>query len=84
MTERSDVVKKNEPKLMGAAEAAEALGVRQQNLRTLVGLPDAYDKVRATTLWRADEVLAFAQERNARLTMTKTEETDDVQEKAVA
>lgn len=56
----------NEPELMGAIEAAEALGVRQVNLRTLKGLPEPYGRVRASTLWRADEIRAFAEERAQR------------------
>lgn len=55
--------KPNEPELMGAADAAECLGVKQPNLRTLRGLPEPYDKVRATTLWRADEIREFAASR---------------------
>jgi hypothetical protein len=51
---------------MGAIEAAEALGVRQPNLRVLHGLPEPYDKVRATTLWRADEIRELARRRAER------------------
>jgi hypothetical protein len=52
---------------MGAIEAAEAIGVRQVNLRATAGLPEPYQRVRATTLWRADEIRQFAAERDARL-----------------
>jgi hypothetical protein len=52
--------KASEPELVGAADAAAILGVHQQNLRRQVGLPEPYDTVRATTLWRADEIRAFA------------------------
>jgi hypothetical protein len=55
----------NEPELVGASDAAEILGVRQPNLRTLSGLPEPYDKIRATTLWRKDEMQAFADARRA-------------------
>lgn len=77
----------HEPLLVGAADAAEILGKRQSNLRTVKGLPKPYqpreiskldeqgnpvldkdgnpvltfiDKVRATTLWRADEIYKLA------------------------
>jgi hypothetical protein len=52
-----------EPELMGAGEAAKTLGVFQSNLRTISGLPEPYDKVAATTLWRAAEIRAFAWQR---------------------
>lgn len=58
--------KTGEPELVGAKEAAAILGVKQPNLRTLRGLPEPYDKAAATTLWRKDEVEAFAAERAAR------------------
>jgi hypothetical protein len=56
---------KHEPELMGAREAARTLGCRQTNLRAQVGLPEPYQKVAATTLWRADEIKAFAARRIA-------------------
>jgi hypothetical protein len=52
-----------EPELMGAKDAAAALGVRQSNLRTVAGLPEPYGTVAATTLWRADEIRALARRR---------------------
>jgi len=54
--------KPDEPKLMGAREAAEHLGVHQTNLRVVKGLPEPYAKVAATTLYRASDIhsLAFA------------------------
>jgi hypothetical protein len=58
MKRRSD-----EPELMGAQEAARTLGVQQPNLRTVAGLPAPYDKVAATTLWRADEIRSLAWKR---------------------
>lgn len=54
-----------EPELLGAVEAAETLGVDQTNLRKLAGLPAPYDKVRATTLWRAEEVRKLAELRTS-------------------
>jgi hypothetical protein len=57
----------NEPELFGAAEAAEALGINTTNLRAIVGLPKPYDKIRASPLYRADEIRELAARRNARL-----------------
>lgn len=54
-----------EPELMGAAEAARTLGVKQSNLRTVSGLPEPYQKIASTTLWRADEIKALAWERTS-------------------
>lgn len=53
----------DEPELVGAFEAAELLGVRQTNLRVVRGLPEPYDRIRATTLYRADEIRALAWKR---------------------
>jgi hypothetical protein len=58
--------KPKEPEVMGAAEASVTLGVTQNNLRTVAGLPDPYDKIRASTLYRADEIRELATARNAR------------------
>jgi hypothetical protein len=66
MPARSGPRRPSEPELWGAAECCECLGVLGQNLRTLAGLPEPYDKIRASTLWRADEIREFAQERNLR------------------
>jgi hypothetical protein len=52
--------KPDEPKLMGAREAAEHLGVHQTNLRVVKGLPEPYAKVAATTLYRASDIHALA------------------------
>jgi hypothetical protein len=59
----------SEPELMGAKEAAEALGVGQTNLRVVSGLPEPYDSVGATTLWRADEIRALARQKAAKKKM---------------
>jgi hypothetical protein len=59
----------SEPELMGAKEAAETLGVGQTNLRVLPDLPEPYDKVGATTLWRADEVRDLAAKRASKRKM---------------
>jgi hypothetical protein len=52
--------KPDEPKLMGAREAAEHLGVHQTNLRVVKGLPEPYAKVAATTLYRTSDIHALA------------------------
>jgi hypothetical protein len=54
------------PEMWGAAEAASHLGVRQSNLRTLVGLPEPAQRVRATSLWFADDIRRLKRERDAR------------------
>jgi hypothetical protein len=59
--------KAGEPRVIGAKEAAEILGVKQTNIRTVRGLPEPYDQVAATTLWRESEIKAFARQRNRRL-----------------
>jgi hypothetical protein len=58
--------KRSEPELVGAAEAAELCGTKPSNLGQLRGLPDQYDKIRATTLWRREEMEKFAQELDER------------------
>jgi hypothetical protein len=57
---RSGRRRPGEPELLGARDAAEILGVAQTNLRTLKGLPEPYDKVSATTLWRKSDIERFA------------------------
>jgi hypothetical protein len=54
------------PRMYGASEVAEALGVHVQNLGFISGLPSPVQKVRATRLWRADEIDVFAIEYAAR------------------
>jgi hypothetical protein len=49
--------------VMGAAEAAAVLGVKQSNLRMLKGLPQPIGKIRASTLWDPNEIRAFAARR---------------------
>jgi hypothetical protein len=52
--------------LMGAKEAAAAIGCRQTNLRMIAGLPDPVQTVAATSLWDAEEIRAFAESRRNR------------------
>jgi hypothetical protein len=63
MAQKTGARKASEPKLLGAAEVADALGKRQSNIRSLSGLPEPYDGVRATKLWRESDIEAFAKER---------------------
>jgi hypothetical protein len=60
---RTGARKPDEPKIIGASTAASILGVNQTNLRPIPGLPEPYDKDRATTMWREDEIRAFARKR---------------------
>lgn len=61
----------NEPELFGLKEVAAELNVRHSNVRTVAGLPDPYDHIAASTLWRADEVRVFAAKRTARLALER-------------
>jgi hypothetical protein len=58
--------KKKYPEMMGAKEASAAIGCRQSNLRMIAGLPKPVQELASTTLWDAEEIRAFARERNAR------------------
>jgi hypothetical protein len=51
-----------EPRLYSSGDAAKVLGVRQTNVRPLLARAhiEPYDKVGATTLWRAEEVDTLA------------------------
>jgi hypothetical protein len=69
MARRTGPRRSGEPELMGAKEAAEALGVGQTNLRVTSGLPEPYDVVAATTLWRADEINELATRKGAKRKM---------------
>jgi hypothetical protein len=61
--------KAGEPELMGAKEAAAALGVGQTNLRVTADLPEPYDKVAATTLYRAADIAELAESRGKKRRM---------------
>lgn len=67
----------SEPELVGPAEAAEICGARVSNLWQLAGLPEPYDRVRASTLWRRDEIEQFARDRAERLGRTPNAAPDD-------
>lgn len=52
------------PELMGAAEVAECLDIKSQNVRgpnKPAGLPEPVAHVRATPLWLADEIREFSE-----------------------
>lgn len=51
--------------VMGAVEAAAALGVKQSNLRTVAGLPAPIAKLSATPLWGGAAVRELAARRHA-------------------
>jgi len=52
------------PRLYGAAEAAEALGVLQQNLRPIPGLPEPVALLKCGMIWLADDIEEFARARS--------------------
>ncbi len=45
------------PELMGAAEVAEALGVKASNLQFIHDMPESVQRLRATRIWRAQDIL---------------------------
>lgn len=61
---RKGARKKSEPKVIGTGDAANVCGVRQSNWHQLKGLPEPYDRIGATTLYREEEVIEFAKSRN--------------------
>lgn len=73
-----------EPELFGVAEAAEVLGVSRPNLRAIPDMPEPYDKIRATTLYRAQEVRELAEKRNARIAAEKARRAAKVAEAEAA
>jgi hypothetical protein len=50
----------DEPELVGAKQAAEIIGCSQTNLRTLSGLPEPYQRLDRGSVWRIEEIRAFA------------------------
>jgi hypothetical protein len=53
------------PPLMGAREAASALGVSQSNLRVLSGLPKPVQVLAMGSVWRAQDIIDFKARREA-------------------
>jgi hypothetical protein len=49
--------------LMGATEAALALGVKQSNLRELSGLPKPFQVLAMGSVWLADDIIRFRDHR---------------------
>ena len=56
----------DEPRVYGAEEATDALGLMLTNLRVVKGLQEPYAVVAASTLWRADDIDEPAYRRRAR------------------
>ena len=84
MTETNETRRPDEPRLYGAAEAADALGVMQQNLRQVPGLPDPYDRLRMGTLYRADEIDALADKRRKRAAVRQEKQAGEKRAKTKA
>ena len=53
------------PDVMGAAEAARALGVNQSNLRVVGSLPSPIVRLAATPLWNGADIRRLAAKRRA-------------------
>jgi hypothetical protein len=51
------------PKLMGAREAAERLGVLTPNLHKVPGLPKPVQRLASGPVWRASDIHALARKR---------------------
>ncbi len=51
------------PELMGAKEAAAALGVKVPNLRRTSGVPEPVQELASGPLWVAAQIRALARER---------------------
>jgi hypothetical protein len=54
------------PELMRASEVAQTLRVRGSNLQFIKDLPEPVQHLRATRVWRADEIRDFAEAYHAR------------------
>jgi hypothetical protein len=50
----------------GSAEVARELGVAVTNLKCVAGLPEPFQKIRASRLWWADDIRPFAAEYHRR------------------
>jgi len=62
---RKETLYQDELPLMGAAEAAMALGVKQSNLRELSGLPKAFQTLACGSIWLTKDIVAFREWRRA-------------------
>jgi hypothetical protein len=60
---RRDTIYQDEQPLMGALEAAQALGVKQSNLREVSNLPRPYQVLAMGSVWMASDILALAAHR---------------------
>jgi hypothetical protein len=59
------IKKTNVPELVGAAEAAELLGVAVSNLDRVANLPAPATTLRATRVWVKADIEALAEKRRA-------------------
>jgi predicted DNA-binding transcriptional regulator AlpA len=55
----------DENPLMGATEAALALGVKQSNLRELSGLPKPFQVLAMGSVWLTSDIVAYREQRIA-------------------
>jgi hypothetical protein len=56
---REVTICQDEQPLMGASEAARALGVMQSNLRELSGLPKPFQVLAMGSVWLTQDILEF-------------------------
>jgi hypothetical protein len=56
---RKETLYQDENPLMGAQEAALALGVKQSNLRELSGLPKPFQVLAMGSVWLAKDIIAY-------------------------
>jgi hypothetical protein len=60
---RKVVIYQDELPLMGASEAALALGVKQSNLRELSGLPAPFQVLAMGSVWLTQDIMGYRNER---------------------
>jgi hypothetical protein len=49
---------------MGTREAADALGVRRENIRKVASLPEPVQVLACGSIWLADDIRAYAERRD--------------------
>jgi hypothetical protein len=60
---RKEVIYQDENPLMGAQEAALALGVKQSNLREMSGLPKPFQVLAMGSVWLTRDIVAYREHR---------------------
>jgi len=60
---RKATIYQDELPLMGAQEAALALGVRQSNLRDMAGLPKPFQTIACGSIWLTQDILKYREHR---------------------